>query len=208
MSAVSVIILGLGGHARVAADTCLAAGWRILGFVGPCSESRTLELFDAPYLGPDDVLGRHEAQLVNGLGSLAPGSARLELYRALSAAGRDFPPLIHPRSIVARSARIGRGAQVFAGAVVQPGGAVGENAILNTRCAVDHDCVIGAHCHLAPGAILSGGVELGEDVHVGTGAVLIQGVKVGAGALIAAGAVVTKDVAAGQRVAGVPARNF
>lgn len=41
---------------------------------------------------------------------------------------------------------------------------------------------------------------------IGSGAVILGGVTVGAGALIGAGAVVTKDVAAGTRVAGVPAR--
>lgn len=41
---------------------------------------------------------------------------------------------------------------------------------------------------------------------IGSGAVILGGVSVGAGALIGAGAVVTKDVAAGARVAGVPAR--
>jgi len=41
---------------------------------------------------------------------------------------------------------------------------------------------------------------------IGSGAVILGGVSIGAGALIGAGAVVTKDVAAGSRVAGVPAR--
>lgn len=43
---------------------------------------------------------------------------------------------------------------------------------------------------------------------IGSGAVIIAGVTIGEGALIGAGAVVTKDVAAGEVVAGVPARVF
>ncbi|MGH8048874.1 MAG: acetyltransferase [Chthoniobacterales bacterium] len=206
--AASIIILGLGGHARVVADTCAASGWTILGFVGPQSDARTLELFGADHLGGDEVLSGTESELANGLGSVGPGAPRIEIYQRLCAAGHRFATLVHPRSIVASSVRIGRGAQIFAGSVIQPGCEIGENAILNTRCSVDHDCVIGAHCHIAPGAVLSGGVELGEDVHVGTGAVIIQGITIGAGAMIAAGAVVTKNVEAGCRVAGVPARSF
>ena len=41
---------------------------------------------------------------------------------------------------------------------------------------------------------------------IGSGAVILGGVRIGAGALVGAGAVVTQDVAAGETVAGVPAR--
>jgi UDP-2-acetamido-3-amino-2,3-dideoxy-glucuronate N-acetyltransferase len=41
---------------------------------------------------------------------------------------------------------------------------------------------------------------------LGSGVVIMGGVRVGSGALVGAGAVVTHDVAAGETVAGVPAR--
>lgn len=41
---------------------------------------------------------------------------------------------------------------------------------------------------------------------IGSGAVIMGGVRIGEGALIGAGAVVTRDVAPGETVAGVPAR--
>lgn len=49
-------------------------------------------------------------------------------------------------------------------------------------------------------------VSIGRDVWVGGAAVLLPGVSVGDGAIIGAGAVVRDHVAAGKRVAGVPAR--
>lgn len=41
---------------------------------------------------------------------------------------------------------------------------------------------------------------------IGTGAIIIGGVTIGEGAMIGAGAVVTRDVGAGEVVAGIPAR--
>jgi UDP-2-acetamido-3-amino-2,3-dideoxy-glucuronate N-acetyltransferase len=49
-------------------------------------------------------------------------------------------------------------------------------------------------------------IIVGRGVSIGSGAVIMGGVHLGEGALVGAGAVVTNDVAAGETVAGVPAR--
>lgn len=51
-------------------------------------------------------------------------------------------------------------------------------------------------------------VTIGSDVWIGGGAIILPGVTVGDGAVIGAGSVVTRDVAAGQTVAGNPARRI
>jgi len=73
---------------------------------------------------------------------------------------------------------------------------------------VDHDCQIGDHVHIAPGAALSGSVMMGEGCHVGVGATVMQGKTIGQGAVVGAGAVVVDDVAPGVTVYGVPAREM
>src|SRR4051794_14462309 len=49
-------------------------------------------------------------------------------------------------------------------------------------------------------------VRIGSDVWIGGGAIILPGITIGDGAVIGAGSVVTRDVAAGQTVAGNPAR--
>ena len=67
------------------------------------------------------------------------------------------------------------------------------------------------HEHLVEG--LKGGADwelegsvVERGAAIGSGAVILAGVRIGAGALVGAGAVVRHDVAAGETVAGNPAR--
>ena len=80
------------------------------------------------------------------------------------------------------------------------------DAIINTGCIVEHDCVVRTNAHLSPGVRLAGGAMVGRGAHVGTGGIVLPGVKVGDGAIVGAGAVVTRDVPPGATVVGVPAR--
>lgn len=202
----AIIVLGGGGHAKVVIDMIKRLRVPLKGMVDPDADTAVL---GAEFLGGDDALKNwhpSEVDLANGVGSVGLPELRRELYDRFVGEGYFFPPLVHPASVMGEDSGAAAGAQIMAGAVVQAGADIGENAIVNTRASVDHDCRIGPHSHIAPGATLSGNVRVGEQVHVGTGATVIQGIAIGDRAVIAAGAVVTEDVAADAHVAGVPAR--
>jgi sugar O-acyltransferase (sialic acid O-acetyltransferase NeuD family) len=204
----SVIIIGAGGHARVVAEAAAASGMRVLGFTDRDSSRHGLLIDQRPVLGGDEILreyGKDEIMLVNGVGSIGIPTARRGLHERMSAAGWRFACVIHPRAIVSSAARVADGAQVMAGAIIQVGAVVGAGSIVNTAASVDHDCVLGAHCHVAPGAVLSGGVTLADCCHVGVGAVIAQGITLGAATLVGAGAVVVRNHPAGSTLVGVPA---
>ncbi|WP_019217566.1 LbetaH domain-containing protein [Legionella tunisiensis] len=88
----------------------------------------------------------------------------------------------------------------MAGAVIQADARIGNNVIINTRTAIDHDCVIEDHVHIAPGAVLCGNVYVGKRAFVASGATLIPGVKVGNDAVVGAGASIVRDVPPRQLV--------
>ena len=64
----------------------------------------------------------------------------------------------------------------------------------------------GDHVHIAPGATLSGAVQVGRLSHIGTGASVRQGVRIGERVVVGVGSVVINDVPDGMVVVGTPAR--
>jgi UDP-perosamine 4-acetyltransferase len=185
-----IVIVGGGGHAAVLAETAIAAGRTLAGYTAPEASAQPI----APYLGDDAKLeAQHvpgSVELLIGVGSTAPTRRREELFRAFAARGYSFATIVHPRAHVSPSAILHPGVQILAGCIVQTGAVIAENVILNTGASVDHDSTVGAHAHIAPGALLCGGVTVGERAHVGAGAVVIQNVRIPDDGFVRAGEVV------------------
>ena len=74
------------------------------------------------------------------------------------------------------------------------------------RSSVSHDAEIADFVNVNPGAVVCGGVRIGEGCYLGAGATVIQDVSIGAWSVVGAGAVVIRDVPPGVTVIGVPAR--
>jgi UDP-perosamine 4-acetyltransferase len=204
-----VILIGCGGHARVLTDCLRQNRAEIIGYTAPVGMQASGNMASLQRLGDDEALMHFDpatVMLVNGVGSVRSPAARREVFDRLKSQSFKFAVVTHSRAIIADCARLEEGAQVMAGAVVQAGAVIRANTIINTAASVDHDCVVGAHVHVACGAVLSGGVCVGDGSHIGTGALIAQSVTIGKDCLVAMGAAVRKDVADRDFVAGVPAQ--
>ena len=100
---------------------------------------------------------------------VAVGDNRARKREAEAQRDASFAILIHPTAHVSASAVIGPGSVIMAHAVVQPAARIGAHCIVNTGATVDHDCILGDYVHVAPGAHLCGGVQVGEGTLVGVG---------------------------------------
>ena len=204
-----VIVLGAGSHARVLVMALARLDARVLGLTDSDPTKTGTSILGAPVLGDDTIVGTHSPEsvlLVNGIGAIGQTEARRDIHDRFSARGYRFATVVDPMARIAGPAEFAIGAQVLAGATVQLGARIGANSIINTNASVDHDCVIGAHVHIAPGATLSGGVHVGDGAHIGTGASVIQNIRIGAASVVGAGASVVRDLPDGVNAGGVPAR--
>ena len=161
-----IVILGRGGHARVLEET----------FAG-----------NTVKIGKDEKIPERYDGVLIGLGDLAKRKKLFEEY------ADSVVNAIHDKAIIADDVELGVGIQVMAGVVIQPGARIGRNTIINTRASIDHDCLIGSHCHIAPGAILCGNVTVGDETFVGAGSIITEGVTIGSRMFVPAGSLISRN---------------
>lgn len=197
-----LLILGTGGHAKVALDIALESGIEVAGFLDddPLRHGQSIHGFKV--LGPTGVWKEHGESIFPAIGN---NQVR---KRIVAEIGLNAPwqTLIHPKSTISRYALIGSGVLVAFGSCIGPDAAVGDFSIINTSSSVDHDCEIGAYAHIAVGAHLAGNVHIGEGAFLGAGAIVIPGIEIGDWSLVGAGATVIRPVQSDQTVMGTPAK--
>lgn len=203
VSAEQIAILGAGGHARVIVDL-IRAGRPDLEITGAYDDNPKApsDVLGVPVLGSSEGLeearSRGVAAAALGVGAVKNNARRIELFERLRGLGFHVPSLVHPRAVLERSVRMGRGNQIFAGAVIGSNVSLGDNTIVNSGSVLSHDCVIGSHSHVTPGAILAGGVRVGRNTVIGMGVTVYLGVTIGDDVVIANGSHITANIPDGS----------
>jgi len=191
------LIIGGGGHASALAEILLKQGKKLVGIVAPEIIAGQDIFKTIPHFkNDDDVLrfDKQEVMLVNGIGAMPRQNLRERLYHYYIQHGYQFATVIAESALVSEFAQLAHGVQVMNNAVINIGTRIGENSIINTSSTIDHDCTIGAQCHMAPGVTMSGQVTVDNNVHIGTGANIINNIVIERNVIISVGANVTKPV--------------
>ena len=189
--AISLLILGAGGHAKVVADAARAAGVASITF---CDEGagETLERCAQGATHIHVAIGDNAVRV----GGLARGRA----------CGLSPYTVVHPSAYVAPSARVGEGVYIGAFCVINPESVIEDCAVVNTGAIVEHDCRVGEGAFIAPGAIMCGGCSIGTRSMLGAHATMIPQTHIGDEIVVGAGATVVEDFFEKCTVVGTPAR--
>lgn len=208
----NIILVGAGRFARELLcwleDSLDPATDRIAGLLDDTQAPAAALDADYPYPLLGSIAVYRPAADDRLLLAIGAPAAKLAIAASLAARGAQFYSLIHPSAIVARTARLGRGAVVCPFALVSAGSRVGDFVTINSYASVGHDAVLGDGCTLSSHVDLTGAVQLGEAVMVGSGASVLPRVHVGARATVGAGAVVMRRVAEGATVYAQPAKTL
>ena len=200
------MIVGAGGHAKVAAEAAQLSGFTITGFINQTPDSCGTEILGIPVLGDEHILDSPDLADCAVLVAIGDNALRESIVARITARKKEFATVIHPSAVISSSAILGEGTVVMAGAVINSMSQVGRHCIVNTMASVDHDCFVGNFVHISPGAHLAGNCHVGDLGHVGIGVSMLPGVSVGPRSVIGAGAAVICDIPADAVAVGVPAK--
>ncbi len=201
-----LFILGAGGHGKVVADAAQCQGnWDEIFFIDDRYPSLA-SVMGVEVMAQTANIKQFANDHSEAIVAIGDNEIRQRLQEYAITQGFSITTVIHPRAVIAQSAKIGKGSVVFANAVVNSDAIIGQGVIINTGAIIEHDCDINDWTHICPKVGCAGGAQIGSHVWIGIGANVIQNVKIGNYARVGAGSVVLKEVNQHQQVVGVPAK--
>lgn len=193
-----ILLIGGGGHCKSVLDSILLVNdYSEIGIVDKEENIGTM-VCSIPVVGCDNDLAKlyedgYRYAFVT-LGSIGNPIRRIELFTMLEKRRFIIPNIIDPSSVISNFVSVENGIYIAKNVVVNNGVSIKRGAIINTSATVEHDCIINAFSHIAPGAVLCGGVKIGENTHIGAKTVVKQYVEVGTNSIIGMGSNVLCDI--------------
>ena len=209
-----VAILGSSGNSIDILDSMLEVNRQLgcekyqpIGFLDDRAEQGK-RVHGFPVLGPLTKAATLDGQVLfsTAIGSSASYLGKPALLNGLGLARERFATVIHPSAHVSQWAELGRGCLILQQCTLSAGCQIGDHVVMLPGCRISHDTVVEDYNVMATGVILCGHVRVGPNCYLGAGSLVRERLRLGEGCLVGMGSVVVKSVAAGQRMAGNPAR--
>ena len=205
-----IVIFGSSGHTKVVIDIVEKESLHnIYGLIGEKKDSEH-DLMGYQIVGTEKDLKelRSKNNISGGIIGIGDNWLRKTVRDKILDNLPDFNFLscIHPSALIANDVQIGKGTVIMPGAIVNSGSVVHEHCILNTKCSIDHDSVLGEFSSLAPGATVGGNVKIGKYSAISLGANVLQNMVIGEHSVIGAGSLVNKNIDDLSVNYGIPAR--
>lgn len=133
----------------------------------------------------------NEFSIINGLG-YADLRNRWEIYMKIISAGYEVPNIIHPKAIISKSVKMGKGSIFMAGSIVDFNTEIKDLSVFWPGVIINHDCKIGNNNFFSPGSITCGFVDISDNCFIGAGATIIDHIKIENNKFILAGKIISE----------------
>lgn len=164
----------------------------IVGFIDDNPDGFSKYRFTAPFLGGiqnHDI--RNDCFYIMGIANLA--YRRIIIEKFLDK-GASFTSFIHPTAFISPSASIGVGVVIAPMVNIGPNVRVGDYNLINSRCSIGHDSILGRFNFICPNVCFSGFTSIGDENLFGINSATIPEIKVGSRNKIMAGMILNSSV--------------
>lgn len=197
----NISIIGAGGHSKVIID--IIRELDNYNIVGIYDDNKTGYFSGIKIIGKISEINNISDYFIIGIGNDKIRKKIAEEYNQLK-----WATLIHPKTIISKTAIIKEGTVVCAGAIIQTEVIIGKHCIINTNCNIDHESIISDYCSICPSSTICGQVKVGESSFIGANSTVIQTIEIGKECIIGAGTVVIRNIPNNSKAVGNPARNI
>lgn len=196
-----LLIIGCGGHSKVATDIAELSGYDDIQFLETNKSSKV------------SFMGRKVNKYVENwkdpfFVAIGDNFLRQDNFRRFAIDNKlaKAVSLFHPMSSISKYAEIMPGSLFLPFAVVNACVKIGYGVIVNTSSVVEHDNILNEFCSLAPGVKTGGNVEVGCRTAISLGCSISPGVKIGKDNIIGANSFVKNDTRDNSIYYGIPAK--
>ena len=195
----NILIIGAGGHSKVIIDIIHELGnYTIAGIY---DDNKTGYFSGIKIIGKiSEIENKKSDYFIIGIGNDKIRKKIADEYQL------KWATLIHPKTIIAKTATIKEGTVVCAGAIIQTEVEIGKHCIINTNCSIDHESTIGDYCSICPSSTICGQVKVSESSFIGANSTIIQTIEIGKECIIGAGSVVIRNIPNNSKAVGNPAK--
>jgi len=204
-----IILIGSGGNSKKIIDMIILKDLKIKGILDDKYNSIDIEFYrKIKIIGKISELPKYkDYNIIVTIGNI---NFRKEFFNKYT--DFHFPNLIHSKSNISESSKLGKGIIIHYGVYIGPDVIVNDFCHLDTNCIIEHDCYLEKNIMVCPGVNICGGVQIKNDVFKGSGTTIINSTEkkkiiLNENCFIGAGSLITSSIKNNQLYYGTPLLN-
>jgi sugar O-acyltransferase (sialic acid O-acetyltransferase NeuD family) len=206
----NLILIGGGNQAHYTIDIIESLGkYNIVGIIDSIHPINSIR-FGYRVIGRQENIKTliEEYKIEGGVISIGDNWSRYKVYRDIISSNPyfKFPNIIHPSTIISKTAKLGVGIVAMAGVIINPLAIIGDFTFLATGAQIEHDCSLKRFSSVSAGSILGGHVVIGEFSAITLGVTIIDRLTIGKNTVVGSGSLITKPLPDNVLAYGNPAK--